>query len=333
MDLADVVKEKQARIHTYGVILDCSAPYFHEGLSKYLCTLKLIDESLDKTKGKYELVNTTVFANASGDIPKPTKIGSIFRIHRGDTKLIKGSGVIQLNCDCNIKAAWCLFDPTESESPIAHTGHRFTWEAKDIERLKAIRAFAKKYFAKKEINFVTLKDGMKNKKEFDTIGRIWDAKEKDSMNQYKLFDGEKMVTLEVPVKRYDYLAPQDTVKIRSAFYKDKDCKVVGVQEWSSIIRIPKEYKAAMDLSKLILNARKSDDHKLEVDMYTPSLDEPKNVSEILGNQKLKEVQLEKLFSAGLKGNKKFKIKVSAIEAGPKNVRDWICVVDKKTQKQ
>ena len=109
------MSKEQERVNIYAVVIDASGPYYVESIKKYLSVLKLIDESLNpKSKGKTPFMNLTCFSQSKNEIPNITRIGSIIRIHRGDTRKYNKS--YQLNCDSGIKGAWAIFDPSDAPS-------------------------------------------------------------------------------------------------------------------------------------------------------------------------------------------------------------------------
>ena len=114
------MSKEQERVNIYAVVIDASSPYYIESIKKYLCVLKLIDDSLNpKSKGKTPFMNLTCFSQSKNEIPNITKLGSIIRIHRGDTKKYNKS--FQLNCDSGIKGSWVIFDPSDTPSPTDHS--------------------------------------------------------------------------------------------------------------------------------------------------------------------------------------------------------------------
>ena len=56
-----------------------------------------------------------IYAGPEKDVPQPTKMVSILKIHRGDTREYKGA--MHANRDANIKGAWVFIDLVESDTP------------------------------------------------------------------------------------------------------------------------------------------------------------------------------------------------------------------------
>lgn len=290
-------------------------------------TVKLIDESLcGKGKGKaQEFLTCTMFAKTAAELPPINKIGTIIRVHRGQTKKFKD--VIQLNVDVNIKAAWLIFDPYDGQTPLAQKGKRYTYTAEDKQSLKTMRKFVKDYFEKKDLESLSLKEAEKKKpKDFDTLLYVLEVKAKGKEEKVKLCDGSKVVDLHLPSNRKGLVAPQEVVRIRSANF-DKGFKELTLNEYSNILRVPKEFVAAKDLLKE-LEGTKMTDIKKEVSLHMGMKEEPTKLLKKTG----KPITLKELF-AGKAAQKLYKVHVGVVEVGPKDPKDWICVVEKKTKKQ
>ena len=324
------------RAYVYGVIADCSAPYYVKDCNKYLCTVKLIDDTVNPsnaTSKKPAYLNTTIFANQQNELPTTTKISSILRIHRGETK--KYAGGYQFNCDVNIKAAWALFDPVESNTAISHTGRHYTFVDDDKVRLKDIRSFIKKHFRDYDPTDVS---GIGDKKdEIDLLGVLLERKAKDAgIDRLLLCDGKEIYKIEVPRNKYDYVSPQDVLRARGILVSRKGkISKYTVSEFSNLIKIPKEYKAAADLSTKINKLEEKNELKKEINLYSPPKAGQKIVVSTVMEKSLKASKLKDLFApdADKKADKRFRVKVSVIEIGPKSPKDWICTSDTTLKKK
>ena len=308
-----------------------------ETVSKYLCTIKLIDDTLYPGSGKSapESLSTTIFAKTSAELPQASKIGSVLRIHRAQTKAHNGD--FQLNCDVNIKAAWVLFDPTEGTTPIFHTGRHYTFMTKDYQRLKDIREFGRGFFSKHEIPCVSLKEAEKTTEDFDTLCLVLEKKKKGDGERIRICDNGKVVKLSLAYNRNPYINPQDIIRIRSACYLDKkDFKTLALSEYSNLLRIPKEYVSAQNLLDAIEKQRVEDCVKAQLALYTPQIGASLTMGEVKDTHHGKKVvQLKELFSTGMaKGSHKlFKVRVSIIEIGPKDIHGWLYAANTKTHEQ
>lgn len=206
--------------------------------------MKLIDDTVNP-KEKVEFMPATVFAGVEKAIPTFAKVGSIVRLHRTFTHKFKGTW--QLNCDVG-KGAWLVFDPIEGAQPVDQSGKSFTFNDDDKTRLKDIRKFAKDFFAKNELPGITLKKAAADKpKDFDTICFVNKAKKADKV---EIRDADTVVGLTIPKGRKIALKDGEVIRIRSANF-DKPCKVISLNDYSSVLKVPEEFKSAKTLIKKI----------------------------------------------------------------------------------
>jgi hypothetical protein len=306
-----------------------------EKTAKYLCTLKLIDETVcgnSKDKSAPEYLTATMFARTADELPPITKVGTILRIHRAQTK--KHKDIMQLNCDVNIKASWIIFDPVDGQSPIAKKGKQFTFTPLDKIRLKSIRKFLKEHFDKTELEGITLKEAEKKKpKDFDSLCYVLDVKTKAKAERIKLCDGTKIVKMDLPITRKGVVVPLEVVRVRGVdFDPKKKFKYLTLSEYSSVLRVPGDFASAKALLKEINGPKLPEDIKSELALYTPLKGD---ATKLLGSHKgAKLMKLKELCSGKSLGSAKyFKVNVNVVEVGPKDPLDWICVVEKKTGKQ
>jgi hypothetical protein len=327
--IEDITGEEKDRLYLFAVILDISSPY--KVGEKYIASAKLMDKTVNPGL-KTEFIKCSFFAKAKEELPQPTKVGSIVRIHRGWTRTYQKA--MQLNVDVDIKSAWLLFDPTEGALPIAQTGRTFTWVEKDNVRLKEIRQFAKEYFAKNELTAISLKEAMdKQPKDFDPICLVVDVKKKDDKVRYMLVDDGKIVKLTVEQGRFPSVGPQDVVKMRAAYYvdEDKEFKTLKFEDYSNMLRLPKEYMTAKTFHNLLKGKKVSEEIKSLLEVYTPEVDKENVITKVLSS-KAKSTTLKELLAEAAKGKTKhFKISANAIEVGPKDPREWLWVYDTKTK--
>ncbi len=322
-------------MNVYGVLMDCSAPYYVEATKKHLCTAKLIDSTVHPGGSGPEFVSTTFFAETHDAMPQVAKIGSIVRIHRGDIKKYKDT--MQLNCDTSVKGAWVLFDPTDGVTPVSTSGKQYTFTLADRETIKSLRKFSLGYFGKHELPAITLKDGEKKKTDFDCLCVVLETKKRKDGDRIRLCDGEKVVKVDIPFARKLHVSPEEVVRVRSANYAEgKEYNKLTLSEYSNVLRVPKEFKSAKALLETLKGKDLSEDIAFEVSLYTRLRGSPLAITKTASAHKhAKLVQLKDLFSGeALKDDKKFyKVHVSAVEIGPKDPQEWIWVADKTAQKQ
>lgn len=256
--LKELLKEEKDRINAYAVILGCSAPYYHEDIKRYMCTMKLVDDSLnpeDAAKGKPSFLALSVFANTKEGIPQPTKVGTIIRIHRGKTT--KKGKDFRFNCDVNVKSAWALFDAEEGFTATHHTGKTYTFTEDDKKLLKDVRKFAEKFFKSYNLEASSAADQKGDEVDF-MCQALGTEKKKDKM---VFHDGKDFIK----VAGVKGVKAQDIVYLRAASKKG-DHYVLN--EYSSLLKVPTEYKSAADLLKKIEKAKKDKAVKKEFESYS-----------------------------------------------------------------
>ena len=334
--LHDLLSTPKQRIYVYSVIFACSAPYYNEDLNKYVVTAKLIDETLCpevKSKGGQKFMQATIYAGLEKDVPQPTKIGSILRLHRGDTR--EYHDVMQVNCDVNIKGAWVLFDPVESDSPLEHTGRQFTFIPTDSVRLSNIRKFAHSFFlSHDELGGTSLAEAEKNRaKDFDVLCMVLDVKQKEAERRIRVCDGERVAKIVIKDNRLPHVSPLGVVHIRSVGYASEAGKILTINPYSNILLVPKEYMSAKKLSAKLKQAS-SNEIQSELKLYKPSTKDRVACSKVLGHKQAAPVPLKSIISGEgtKKGQHEYRVKVSLVQAGPKTPKDWLRVLDNRTQK-
>ena len=89
------------------------------------------------------------------------------------------------------------------------------------------------------------------------------------MDQFKIFDGEDFIKIEVAKDRYNTISSQDVVRIRGV--KQKKGGDYVVSDFSNIMKIDKDHAAAKELKKKVDKARKDKkiNEKLEFSIPPP----------------------------------------------------------------
>ena len=79
-------------VYCYGVIIDASFPHKSFKSDKYVCSLKIADNSLkiDPKDGTVDYVTVVFFGKSFDDLPISQRIGDIIRIHRANVTTYKG---------------------------------------------------------------------------------------------------------------------------------------------------------------------------------------------------------------------------------------------------
>lgn len=327
--LKSLLKSELDRVNVYAAVLDCSGTYYVRPVDKYVCTIKLIDETLNpRTGGGYGFMNVTMFSRSALKLPQPAKIGSILRIHRGQTKINKDE--IQMNCDVGIKGAWALFDPANNVTPISESGRSHTFTSRDKTRLKDIRSFAEKYFKAYPLDSTSLDAAHKGRlEEFDAVCYVLDVKKKGQFTRVLLCDRSRTAKVFLPHKRPLPFAPSAVVRFRSASLSARNGKfVLEFNDYSNIIAIPEEYKSAVDMKEIIKSEKVSKEVLGKLKDYTHDLSTSTISHPTVKRPKI--VHLKDLYSGSLLKSKEklFHVRVNVMEVGPKNPADWVCAESK-----
>ena len=325
--LEELLREEKSRVNVYAAVLDCSGAYYMDSVQKYLCTLKLIDGSVNpKRLCKDEsYLSVTCFAKEKDDIPQDIKMGSILRIHRGDVKEYKES--YQLNCDVSIKAAWALFDPSESFIPISHTGHTYTFIEEDKKRLKDIRKFSESFFTENDLT--SAMDSSED--EIDILCLILEKKLKpNECMKYVVFDGKEIIKFEAPRDRYMQILPQDIVRVRGMTLENE--KYI-VNSYTNIMKVESSYSVAKEIKEKIEEAKKNKEMIKILDKYIPTSDHLRAISMVL-DRRPKLTNLKDLFVRNVvpSDDRRCRINATVLDIAPKNYKSWLVSVDAKMRK-
>jgi len=109
--LGDAEIGKEEPVSIYGVIVDAGHPY--KGAKRYICTLKIIDQTLcsrDESEEAVKFSLVTFFAHRMEDLPVVRKIGDIIRVHRAIVKEFKNIKQFTVSLS---HSSWCLFHSSD----------------------------------------------------------------------------------------------------------------------------------------------------------------------------------------------------------------------------
>lgn len=316
------MKKENNRVYIYAVILDASDVYYMKSIEKYMCTMKLIDDTINSTQtfmGKPGFISVSFFSRNKFEIPQINRIGTVIRIHRGDTRAFRGS--YQLNCDTGIKGAWVLFDSVTGYSPLVHSGRTYTFIENDKKRLKVIREFGQKFLAKEDLNECTAINS--SIEEVDMLAMLLKRKEKDKVyDQLTIFDGENFFKIKIPKLRYSHIGVQDIIRIRG-LTENKESELV-INDYTNIMKIDKEYNSAVELLEKVENAKKIKTLRDKFELFIPISNTSRVLSEVMDKKK-EVVALKALLKKDIKTieGKKYRLNVNILEFGPKNPKDWV----------
>jgi len=326
--LEDFFNVEKDRINAFASILSCSSPY-KSGCGKYICVAKLIDKTVNPKLPFTQYISASFFSRNIQDIPAPTKIGSIVRIHRGETKKYKGRyGVFryQLNCDTDIKAAWVLFDPEESLESIAKSSKKYTTSENSLTIFKGIRSWSKEFFKDYELQRTSLcKAKEKAMKDFNPTCLILEAKYKDNNIVFKVCDDTGVANLKTVKGMFSSIEQNDIVKIRCASI-GKDGNLL-MEPYSNILKIP---IWNLSVKKLKERMNKAENLKGLLQFYIPVIDNNICISKIK-DCNMSHSSIQQLFNLSVSKGK-FRIKAEVIGTYPSNSKDWLFVYDKTNNK-
>lgn len=200
----------------YGVIVDATFPYKREKF--YVCSLKVIDPTLNPKTGSQAYSTIVIYAQRFEDLPIVTKIGDVIRIHRAMLRLWQGKR--QFNVNMYMNGSWVLYSDGALS---AYSGNKSTQENQDQAIVKTLKAWTSKFFAQNDVldkcgSVVKLSTAAKASKDFDVVAKILQVLPVDAYsNQLKLKDASGAVYYTMVIKtKFSTLAEGQVVKIRSA---------------------------------------------------------------------------------------------------------------------
>ena len=148
-------KDKQ---HFYAVILDAQFPHKSFKSEKYLCSMKIADQSsIINNDGIIEYCNLVFFANKFEDLPISQRVGDIIRVHRASVQNYKESKQFTANIFFN--SSWALFSPNivkgqnkqEEFRPFQFFGKQLSFDQFEQKILKNLRKWLSTSFAENKI--------------------------------------------------------------------------------------------------------------------------------------------------------------------------------------
>jgi hypothetical protein len=141
------------QVNVYGVVLDATFPHKSFKSSRYICTIKIADQSspIDKN-GICEPTSVVFFANKFDDLPVCQRIGDVVRIHRAGVTTYKDKRQLTVNICFN--SSWALFPATpmpkatkgQEVEPIAFFGKSIHTTFPEIKLIKGLRKWTEKSF-------------------------------------------------------------------------------------------------------------------------------------------------------------------------------------------
>lgn len=108
--MTDLDPRKDENVNVYGVVVDASVAFHQKDTNRYICQLKIIDES-HHTLGNHEkqckFINVVFHGKRMEDCPHIKQVGDVIRIHRAQVK--EYAQKRQLTVNVYLGATWVLF--------------------------------------------------------------------------------------------------------------------------------------------------------------------------------------------------------------------------------
>ena len=237
--------KEQGEYNILGIIIDASFPLEDSNTSKYSCTLKLIDQTINclTNPNNYndEIIYLIIKSNEKENMPYPHHIGDIIRIHRG-LYAPKNKRNVYLNmCNENkIKGSWCLYSlNNNSNEPYSCSNKQYILENQDKQLIDDLKKWGKNYFSNnKSLIYplqINLESRIDNGNDHDLLVHVVKKVELDDQLVFFIQDGTDGCELHT-YKYYDFIEENDIIRIRS--YKMFDNKNLILNENGNILIIP-----------------------------------------------------------------------------------------------
>eukprot|EP01022_Parablepharisma_sp_SALTPOND_P002170 TRINITY_DN108924_c0_g1_i1.p1 TRINITY_DN108924_c0_g1~~TRINITY_DN108924_c0_g1_i1.p1 ORF type:complete len:454 (+),score=16.57 TRINITY_DN108924_c0_g1_i1:103-1362(+) len=335
------------RVNFYSVVLSCSGVYYHLSTGKCMAVFDLIDHTLSPNTCKVtpKTLSLSIFSHtvprlSLAEVPRPLKVGSILRVHRGEMKSYQGG--FQANCDVGIKGAWGLFDAVEGNVPINHSHGGYSFiegvdKDSDSKLLASIREFSKNYFETTELDYMNLREAEAMKlKDFDTLCFVLYVKSAGTRIKLLLCDETRIVKLYITLDCKNHMlcegariSPLSIIYIRAANYIQsvvKPYEEIHLTDVSKVLEVPKTYKSAVALMQKLESANIP---KVIKDRFCLYSNDSSNrvVNKVLPEyDKLIPMTLESILRTKEEG-RFYRTQFRVIEIGPHKPSNWIIPYD------
>jgi len=321
--LESIILQKKNRCNFYAIILTCSSPICKNALQYYSCNAKLIDTTVN-SHSRFQFLTAVFVSKIGEELPKPEKVGSIIRVHRG--KIQEHGGKVFVNCSIAI-SSWILFDPIATCMPISKSSKNYTWVDKDYSRLAELKKYSIDYLKNYKLDSVYLANAAQFNKEFDAVCVIIKVKGKMKNTFFQLLDQSKSVKLKVDSKAFPSFRPQDVVLLRSAKYlPSTNFKYITFSDYSNLLKIPIEFYSAKYLNNELKTGPIQPKIKLLLNLYYHQFDKENLITKATNlPRKATPVFLQNLQKEAAKRIQKFfKVSIYALETSPNDCKQWIC---------
>ena len=336
------------RHHVYGVIVDASFPY-KANKSTYVCSLKIIDQSLNNAnKGENNYATVVIYAQRFEDLPIVHRIGDIIRLHRVTLRLYNNTR--QFNCTIHQHGSWALFS-TDRKAPLDHaavsenapfafSGKHATFEKHEVNVLAGLKKWAASHFSANDViskdMYQSLKQAKSRQDDFDVVAKVLQVFEMDEYtNELKVKDASGDVWYVLALKlKFPHLRQGAVVRIRSATWDEtSQKKVLTLQHYSNIMTFISSSKLAASLAKSVSDDRSQEKAALKSDVSMSAV----VLSEVdKKHQNLPHTSLNDLFhhaeDAEFANQSTFRTQFAVQRVEPADVSEFVKVYDKKSKK-
>lgn len=229
-DLKTLSERTKGDVHFYGTVVDASFPYQTD--KRWVVTAKVVDASLAKNGAipAKNWVRVVFYAKKFEDLPIIQRIGDIVRVHRAEFQNFNDRK--QLNVNLYYNSSWCLFAGNEKDEPLepkvvnenkeanffTHTpynfsGRSFTWADDDVNQLKNLRTWTKKWFSSQWVHDLKTT----RSQEFDVHGKVVKIKNNDQWtNTVYINDNDgNTYTANLYKKKFPGLTAGTPIRVRS----------------------------------------------------------------------------------------------------------------------
>lgn len=327
--------------NAYGVIIDATFPY-KQNKKLYICSLKIVDPSLNTAGSKGDYATVTLYAKRFEDLPICLRIGDIIRLHRATLRMYNNRR--QFNVSIHWNGSYALFSTEKTPvvgassgdfQPTHFSGVRPTMEKQDNTLIANLRRWASSHFSSNDVITKDMQTPLKNakaqKQDFDAVAKIVGIHEMDAYtNELKLRDlsGSTWYTLALRLK-FPHLKTGQVVRVRSATWDETSAnkQVLALSHYSNILTFINSSSLATKVGKT------TDDiaaDKAELAKAVPSV--AITMSDIDRRwANLPTTSLEELFGGKVSGDT-FRTRFCVTRVEPADIRDAVKVYDRKTKK-
>lgn len=242
--------------HVYGVIIDATFPY-KTANERYICSLKIVDQSLYKKSGDAsDFATLVLYAKRFEDLPIITRLGDIIRVHRATLRLYNGQR--QFNANIFYNSSWATFAGDSNENvAVSHSGKHSSFDKSEAAVLANLRKWASGYFSQYDVISNDLRVGLNkastHKGDFDVVAKVGHVFELDEYtNELRLRDatsGKDTWNVLALKLKFPHVRAGDVIRIRSVTYDETSTskKVLLLSHYSNILTFPAGSKLAKEI--------------------------------------------------------------------------------------